>query len=69
MSKLTLRGKPKAVAVGFWRLIHSPSTRKDFLQPSHEIFITNFPGFGHFQPKCHSSAKVVTTVIDKSPFS
>ena len=29
MSKLTLRGRPKAVAAGFWQLINSPSTRQD----------------------------------------
>ena len=34
MSRPTLRGRLKAVAVACWRLISSPSTRKDFLDPT-----------------------------------
>jgi hypothetical protein len=33
MSKLPLRGRPKAVAAGFWQLLNSPSTRKDITPP------------------------------------
>ncbi len=32
MSRLTLRGRLKAVAAGYWQLLNSPSTRKDFFQ-------------------------------------
>ena len=45
MSKLTLRGKPKAVAVVFVRLLSSPSTRRILLKLKNQGFLSKNRSF------------------------
>ena len=46
MSKLPLRGRPKAVAADFCQLLNSPSAKKDMIPIlSHEIVLAS-----HFSP-------------------